>query len=206
MVYKSQYPTINDTLFLLFCPFLLDCCLPQFIILDPHWSSCNSGSRSRFLTYPKTKFPQKNLGKEKIQHQAAIHQLPTPVTPSLDQWRAKAWEIKHKQIEGGTKHLEARYAIGDPVYTLNPNSAKLEPNHLGPFKIAAVYDNHTYQLEDAQGNTKKLHHDCLRPCHAIPTQKLFVRTFPDLPQTPVLVSDNKQGARGCCNRVSRLAC
>ncbi|KAJ9071518.1 hypothetical protein DSO57_1036114 [Entomophthora muscae] len=92
--------------------------------------------------------------------------------------------------------LELTVNIGDPVYTLNPNSAKLEPNHLGPFKVAAVYDNHTYQLEDAQGNTKKLDHNCLRPCCAIPTQKLFVRTFPDLLQTPVLVSDNKQGSRG----------
>ncbi|KAJ9082115.1 hypothetical protein DSO57_1007447 [Entomophthora muscae] len=110
------------------------------------------------------------------------------------------------KIAGGTKYLKARYAVGDPVYTLNPNSAKLEPNHLGPFKIAEVYENHTYQLEDAQGNTKKLHHDCLRPCCAIPTQKLFVRTFPDLLQTPVLVSDNKQGTRGCCNQVFRLAC
>ncbi|KAJ9089680.1 hypothetical protein DSO57_1010383 [Entomophthora muscae] len=71
----------------------------------------------------------------------------------------------------------------------------LEPNHLGLFKIAAVYDNHTHQLEDVQENTKKLHYDCLRPCCAIPTQKLFVWTFPDLPQTLVLVSDNKQGAR-----------
>ncbi|KAJ9070847.1 hypothetical protein DSO57_1003310 [Entomophthora muscae] len=121
---------------------------------------------------------------------------PLVTTPSLDQWRAKAWEIKHKRIAGGTKHLKARYAVDDPVYTLNPNSAKLEPNHLGPFKIAAVYDNHTYQLKNAQGNTKKLHHNCLHPCCAIPTQRLLVRTFPDLLQTPVLVSDNKQGSRG----------
>ncbi|KAJ9069263.1 hypothetical protein DSO57_1020211 [Entomophthora muscae] len=94
---------------------------------------------------------------------------PLVTTPSLDQWCAKAQEIKHKQIEGGTKHLKARYTVGDPVYTLNPNSAKLDPNHLGPFKIAAVCNNHTYQLKDAQGNTKKLHHNCLRPCCAIPT-------------------------------------
>ncbi|KAJ9058023.1 hypothetical protein DSO57_1016705 [Entomophthora muscae] len=117
-------------------------------------------------------------------------------TSSLDQCRAKARDVKHKRIAGGTKHLKARYAVGDPIYTLNPNSAKLEPNHLGPFKVAAIYDNHTYQLEDAQGNTKKLHYNCLRPCRAIPTQRLSVQTFPDLPQTPVLVSDNKQGARG----------
>ncbi|KAJ9063948.1 hypothetical protein DSO57_1035550 [Entomophthora muscae] len=89
------------------------------------------------------------------------------------------------------------HILQHPVYTLNPNSAKLEPNHLGPFKIAAVYDNHTYQLKDAQGNTKKLHHDCLRPCRAIPILRLFVRIFPDFPQTPILVSDNKQGARVC---------
>ncbi|KAJ9065416.1 hypothetical protein DSO57_1019891 [Entomophthora muscae] len=38
-------------------------------------------------------------------------------TPSLDQWRAKAQEIEHKQIAGGTKHLKARYTVGDPVYT-----------------------------------------------------------------------------------------
>ncbi|KAJ9064905.1 hypothetical protein DSO57_1025432 [Entomophthora muscae] len=118
---------------------------------------------------------------------------PLVPTPSLDQWRTKARKIKHKRIAGGTKHLEARYAVGDPVYTLNPNSAKLEPNHLGPFKVAAIYDSHTYQLEDAQGNTKKLHHNCLRPCRAIPTQRLFVWTFL---QTPVLVSDDEQGARG----------
>ncbi|KAJ9048201.1 hypothetical protein DSO57_1037395 [Entomophthora muscae] len=128
-----------------------------------------------------------------LQHK--VPNKPPSETPSLDQWRAKAQEIKHKQIAGRTKHLKARYAIGDPVYTLNPNSAKLEPNHLGPFKVAAVYDNHTYQLEDAQGNTKKLHHNCLHPCRAIPTQMLFMRTFPDLPHTPVLVSDDKQGAR-----------
>ncbi|KAJ9078184.1 hypothetical protein DSO57_1009358 [Entomophthora muscae] len=84
-------------------------------------------------------------------------EAPLLTTPSLNQWRAKAQEIEHKQIEGGTKHLESRYAVGDPVYTLNPNSAKLDPNHLGPFKVAVVYDNHTYQLKDAQGNTKKLH-------------------------------------------------
>ncbi|KAJ9054610.1 hypothetical protein DSO57_1012461 [Entomophthora muscae] len=53
-----------------------------------------------------------------------------------------------------------------------------------------------HDIEDAQGNTKKLHHNFLRPCRAIPTQRLFVQTFPDLPQTPVLMSDNKQGARG----------
>ncbi|KAJ9050067.1 hypothetical protein DSO57_1017904 [Entomophthora muscae] len=121
---------------------------------------------------------------------------PLVTTPSLDQWCAKAWEIKHKQIAGGTKHLEARYAVGDPIYTLNPNSTKLEPNHLGLFKVVAVYNNQIYQLEDAQGNTKKLYHNCLRPCCAIPTQRLFVRTFLHILQTPVLVSDNKQGARG----------
>ncbi|KAJ9048719.1 hypothetical protein DSO57_1032036 [Entomophthora muscae] len=126
----------------------------------------------------------------------SVPRLRTQQRPSLDQWRAKAQEIEHKWIAGGIKHLSARYATGDPVYTLNPNPAKLEPNHLGPFKVAAVYDNHTYQLEDAQGNTKKLHHDRLRPCCAIPTQRLFVQTFPDLPQTPILVSDDKQGARG----------
>ncbi|KAJ9068725.1 hypothetical protein DSO57_1025789 [Entomophthora muscae] len=69
---------------------------------------------------------------------------PLVPTPSLDQWRAKAREIKHKRIAGGTKHLKARYAVGGPVHTLNPNSAKLEPNHLGPFRVAAVYNNHTY--------------------------------------------------------------
>ncbi|KAJ9058054.1 hypothetical protein DSO57_1016394 [Entomophthora muscae] len=124
-------------------------------------------------------------------------------TTSLSQWHAKAQGIKHKQIERG-KHLEARYTIGDPIYALNPNSAKLKPNHMRPFNIATVYDSHTYQLEDAQGNTKKLHHDCVYLFCAIPTQMLFVRTFPDLLQTLILVSDNKQVARGCCNQVSDL--
>ncbi|KAJ9060174.1 hypothetical protein DSO57_1033715 [Entomophthora muscae] len=119
--------------------------------------------------------------------------------PSLSQRCAKARDIEHKRIEGGIKHLEARYAVGDPIYALNPNLAKLEPNYLGPFKMAAVYDNHTYQFEDAQGNTKRLHHNCLHPCLATPTQKLFVQTFPDLLKTLILVSYDKQGARGCCN-------
>ncbi|KAJ9085503.1 hypothetical protein DSO57_1013158 [Entomophthora muscae] len=125
-------------------------------------------------------------------------------TPPLSQWCEKAWDIEHKQIDGGTRHLEARYAVGDSVYALNPNSAKLEPNHLGPFKIAAVYDNHTYQLEDAQENTKKLHHNCLHPFRAIPTQKLFVQTFPDLSQTPILVSDDKQGEGGLATKFPDL--
>ncbi|KAJ9053012.1 hypothetical protein DSO57_1028427 [Entomophthora muscae] len=74
----------------------------------------------------------------------------------------------------GTKHLKARYAMSDPVYALNPKLAKLESNHLGPFKVAGVYYSHTYQLEDAQVNTKTLHHGCLHPCFAIITQRLFV--------------------------------
>ncbi|KAJ9085010.1 hypothetical protein DSO57_1018294 [Entomophthora muscae] len=103
--------------------------------------------------------------------------------------------IEQEWIKGATKHLKARYSLGNPVFALNPNSTKLEPNHTGPFKIASVYNNHSYQLEDAQLNPKTLHHDCLHPCCAIPTQSLFVCTFSNLPQFPILVPDNKQGAR-----------
>ncbi|KAJ9088682.1 hypothetical protein DSO57_1020735 [Entomophthora muscae] len=90
--------------------------------------------------------------------------------------------------------------LGFPVVCLC-RASEHDTNHLGTFKIAVVYDNHTYQLKDVQGNTKKFCHDCLRPCCAILTQRLFVWAFPDLLQTLILVSDNKQGARGgCCNQ------
>ncbi|KAJ9073837.1 hypothetical protein DSO57_1012374 [Entomophthora muscae] len=124
------------------------------------------------------------------------NQPPLVTTPFLSQWCAKSQDIEHKQIEGDKKHLEVRYTVGDPIYALNPNLTKLEPNYLGPFKIATVYDNHTYKLEDSQENTKTLHHNRLHPCCAIPTQRLFMWAFPDLPQVLILVHDNKQGARG----------
>ncbi|KAJ9060804.1 hypothetical protein DSO57_1026852 [Entomophthora muscae] len=65
---------------------------------------------------------------------------------SLTHWQAKVYNLEQEQIKEATRHLKARYAVSDPVYVLNPTLAKLEPNHLRPFKVAAVYDNHTYQL------------------------------------------------------------
>ncbi|KAJ9070675.1 hypothetical protein DSO57_1005203 [Entomophthora muscae] len=69
---------------------------------------------------------------------------PLVTTPSLSQWRAKDCNIEQEQIKGG----------------------------LNTSRQDNAYNNHMYQLEDTQENTKTLHHDCLCPCHAIPAQNL----------------------------------
>ncbi|KAJ9089850.1 hypothetical protein DSO57_1008809 [Entomophthora muscae] len=121
---------------------------------------------------------------------------PLVAISSLSQRHIKDCNIEQEQIKGATKNLEARYAMSDPVYALNPNSANLKINYTEPLKIGAVYNYYTYQLKEAQGNTKTLHHDCLCSCCTIPTQNLFECTFPDLPHIPILVHVNKQGAGG----------
>ncbi|KAJ9067183.1 hypothetical protein DSO57_1002246 [Entomophthora muscae] len=162
-----------------------------------------SGGNSPASHYIKTSNPLLQLLRQQGKLWSKVPDKPPLVTtPSLDQWRAKAQEIKHKQISGGAKHLKARYAVGDPIYTLNPNSAKLEPNHLGPFKIAAVYDNHTYQLKDAQGNTKKLHHDCLRPCRPSPHKGCLCRPSQTFCRLWSWCLTTSRGQGGCCNRAS----
>ncbi|KAJ9066657.1 hypothetical protein DSO57_1007462 [Entomophthora muscae] len=75
-----------------------------------------------------------------------------------------------------------------------------------PPQVGFLTNNHTYQLKDAQGNTKKLHHDCLCPCRAILHKSCLCRpsqTFCRL-RSWCLTTSREQG--GCCNQVYRLAC
>ena len=74
-------------------------------------------------------------------------------------WRERAKANEQRQSSGQAIRLEARFEVGNPVYAVDPQKGKLDPQLLGSFQVTKVHKNNTYTIKDVLSNAKKLHHD-----------------------------------------------